>query len=68
MKKRVVLFGATAMAVLSFGLVGCQNTMKAAAPAAAEDVKVENPAVAQPAPEATTEQPADAKPKDHPAH
>lgn len=59
MKKRVVLVGAITMAVVSFGLVGCQNTEEAAAPAAAEDVKVEQPA---------TEHPADAKPKDHPAH
>ena len=68
MKKRTVLFGAIAMGVVSFGLVGCQNTEEAATPAAEEAVKVEQPAVAQPAPAATAEHPADAKPKDHPAH
>lgn len=56
------------MGVVSFGLVGCQNTEEAATPAAEEAVKVEQPAVAQPAPAATAEHPADAKPKDHPAH
>lgn len=67
-KKSIVLFGAIAMGVVSFGLVGCQNVEEAAAPAAVEDAKVEHPATAQPAPEAAPEHPSTDKPKDHPAH
>jgi len=60
MKKRIVLLGTIAMGVVAFGLTGCQNTEETAAPAV-KDVKVEHPAPA-------AEHPADAKPKDHPAH
>jgi len=60
MKKRIVLLGTIAMGVAAFGVAGCQNTEETAAPAA-EGAKVEHPAPA-------AEHPADAKPKDHPAH
>lgn len=60
MKKSIVLLGAIAMGVVSFGLAGCQNTEETAVPTE-EEATVEHPATA-------TEHPADAKPKDHPAH
>ncbi|HAS81400.1 MAG TPA: hypothetical protein DCS43_01665 [Verrucomicrobia bacterium] len=60
MKNRIVLLGTIAMGAVAFGLAGCQNTEETKAPVVNE-AKVENPAP-------TPEQPADAKPKDHPAH
>ncbi len=60
MKKRIVLLGAIAMGVVSFGLAGCQNTEETTKPAV-EKATAEHPAAA-------AENPAEAKPKDHPAH